>query len=231
MIKMEMHAHTRENDVCVTLDAPDIVRLYHEAGYGGMVITNHYFINAREWFADAIADADQRGFIDYYLRGYRAAREEGEKLGMKILLGAELRLAKPNINDYLIYGIEEKDLYELPLLYELDLPQVRQLLPEGAVIVHAHPFRTTMTVTDPALVDGIEIYNGGTDAFRNHLAREWAEHYGKIVTSGSDYHHEEHLARGGIMVDALPENEQALAALLRGGNYKLIADGKPMPEA
>lgn len=228
MIKFEMHAHTRENDIVVTRYAPEIVRMYHEAGYSGMVITNHYFVNAREWYEKELANADQKAFVDFYLRGYYAARDAGEKWGMKILPGAELRFAGPNINDYLIYGIEEKDLYELPLLYTLDLPTLRKLLPADALIVHAHPFRTAMTVTDPDLVDGIEVYNGGTDAVRNRFAEEWAQAYHKIRTSGSDYHVEEHLARGGILLDDVPQDIHDLVRRLRTGNYGLIADGAPM---
>ena len=43
MKKYEMHAHTAECDLVATLGGAELVRLYSEAGYSGMVITDHYF--------------------------------------------------------------------------------------------------------------------------------------------------------------------------------------------
>ena len=43
MGKFELHCHTAENDKCALESAKDIVRLYKEAGYEGLVITDHYF--------------------------------------------------------------------------------------------------------------------------------------------------------------------------------------------
>ena len=39
----ELHAHTSECDLAAHASGAELVRLYHAAGYDGMVITDHYF--------------------------------------------------------------------------------------------------------------------------------------------------------------------------------------------
>ena len=55
-----------------------------------------------------------------------------------------------------------------------------------------------MMVIVPSYLCGIEMYNGGTDCFRNQLAEIYAGHHKKSKTSGSDFHKPMHLAKGGI---------------------------------
>ena len=108
MNKYEMHAHTSECDKVAKLGGADLVRLYSEAGYSGMVITDHYFSTFYEWFKDEIFNADHKKIIDRQLKGYFAARNEGEKRGCTVLCGTEVRF-DGTINDDLIYGLEEDD--------------------------------------------------------------------------------------------------------------------------
>lgn len=51
MAKFEMHVHTAECDMVAQVGAAEIVKLYHDAGYDGMVITDHYFSLFYEWYA------------------------------------------------------------------------------------------------------------------------------------------------------------------------------------
>ena len=223
MGKYEMHVHTAECDICVALQAKDIVRMYQQRGYSGLVITDHYFAMSFDWFREDLTEGTHREFIDRWLRGYREAKKEGDKIGMTVLLGAEVRFDGPNINDYLVYGIDEDFLYRSPLLNRLSgLQELLSILPENACVVQAHPFRDNMTVQSPDLLFGIEVNNGGTEPFRNEMARSFAAHYGKPMLSGSDFHHPDHLARGGIITDADIQTEQDLVRVLRSGNYELI---------
>lgn len=106
MPKYEMHIHTAEGDKVVKEGAAEIVRMYHDAGFDGMVVTNHYFSVFFDWFADELAGATHRQIIDRWLKGYYFARNEGEKLGFTVLPGAEVRFdGAPN--DYLLYGVDE----------------------------------------------------------------------------------------------------------------------------
>ena len=113
MTKLEMHIHTAEGDKVAKVGGADIVRMYQEAGYTGVVITDHYFSIFSDWFQNELGQGQHKDIIDRWLKGYYAARNEGEKRGFTVLLGAEVRF-DGTINDYLIYGIEPEFLYQAP---------------------------------------------------------------------------------------------------------------------
>lgn len=183
MYKYELHAHTSECDLVAQLSGAELVRAYADQGYSGMVITDHYFSIFFDWFGNELEGKSHKEIIDRWLRGFDSARNEGEKIGFTVLPGAEVRI-DGTINDYLIYGLEVEDLYRLPLLNRMaSIDEVLDLLPDHTCVVHAHPFRENMTIRDPGRFFGIEVHNGGTDSFRNQLAKVWAEHYGKAMTS------------------------------------------------
>lgn len=222
--KFELHAHTSECDKYSKISGADFVKYYHEAGYSGMVITDHYFSLFYEWFKDELCTSDHKKIIERYLKGYYAARNEGEKCGFTVLCGAEVRF-DGTINDYLIYGIEERDLYQLPLLNKLTgVDELVSILPNYSVVVQAHPFRDNMTVKSPTNLFGIEVYNGGTESFRNEMARLYAEHYAKAMTSGSDVHNKHRLAKGGIATECDIHSSKDLVEVLRNGKYSLITE-------
>ena len=115
------------------------------------------------------------------------------------------------------------DLYTLPLLNRLkNLRELLAVLPDRAVVVQAHPFRDNMTVVSPDLLFGVEAHNGRTSPFRNKMARDYAEHYGKVMTSGSDFHKMKDLAKGGIATHRTVTCSAELVELLKSGDYSLI---------
>ena len=222
MNKFELHAHTSECDKYAHLSGAELVRAYSEAGYRGMVITDHYFSLFYEWWRDELCPDDHQQIMHRYLQGYYAARNEAEKRGFTVLCGAEVRFDH-TINDFLVYGLEEQDFYRLPLLNRLkNVEELVEVLPSHAVVVQAHPFRDKMTVMSPDALFGIEVHNGGTDPFRNEMARLYAEHYGKAMTSGSDIHHIKALARGGIATERQIGCARDLVDVLSSGDYTLI---------
>ena len=224
MNKYELHAHTAECDRVAQHSGAEMVRLYADAGYSGMVITDHYFSLFYEWFKDEFCPSDHKSIIDRYLRGYHSARNEAERIGFSLLCGAEVRFDNTP-NDYLIYGLEEDDLYTLPLLNRLkNLRELLAVLPDRAVVVQAHPFRDNMTVVSPDLLFGVEAHNGRTSPFRNKMARDYAEHYGKVMTSGSDFHKMKDLAKGGIATPRTVTCSAELVELLKSGDYSLIRE-------
>ena len=146
--KYELHTHTHECDRCAHLSAAELVRLYKEAGYDGMVVTDHYIERFyRSWFPDEVAGLSHKEQVARWLRGYYAAKEEGEKIGFAVFPGAEVRFDE-GPNDYLIYGLP--------------------------------------------------------------------------MTSGSDIHGMNRLAKGGIETDRRITTPEELSAVLRRGEYRLI---------
>lgn len=221
-MKIETHLHTAECDIYAHVKAKDIVRLYQNDGYDCIVVTDHYFSLFFEWFQDELAGKTHEQIVQRWLRGYYNAREEGEKLGVTVLPAAEVRFDN-TINDYLIYGVDEDFFMHAPFLNTLSgVKELISILPKDACVVQAHPFRNKMTIEDPAPLFGIEVHNGGTDEFRNSMAKLFAEYYGKAMLSGSDFHKENHLARGGIECDTPIKTPVEFRALLRSGKYTLL---------
>ena len=222
MYKYELHSHTSECDLFAELSGADYARLYKEAGYDGIVITEHYFNTFFDWHGRELEGKPHEAVIDRWLRGYRSAKAVGDEIGFTVLLGAEVRVAD-SINDYLVYGLSEEFFYNAPRLNEMkNLDELLSVLPDDALVVHAHPFRNGMTVKDPSNIFGIEAYNAGTDSFRNSLAHQFAEHYGLAKTSGSDVHRMNRFAKGGIETDRRILTMKDLTDVLRSGEYRLI---------
>lgn len=196
LFKYETHFHTQETSPCARVPAKKAVRLYKEAGYTGIVVTDHYY---RLFFnMHPFCSKDRK--IDLFLKGYNLAMEEGQKLGLDIFHGMEIRF-REDPNDYLVYGINEKFLREHKKLHNLTLQQFRELTSGlGIAIVQAHPFRPGLTPAPPSLLDGIEVFNGNPrHDSSNHLALKYAEENGLIGISGSDFHRPQDVARGGIV--------------------------------
>lgn len=217
--KYELHCHTKNVSKCGRLDAADAVRLYKDAGYSGMVITDHFSpmtFSLGEHF-------NKKAAVTHFLEGYKKAKAL-ESDDFKVFLGVELRFYA-TVNDYLVYGIEEKDLYELPFLLPLYLRRASRLLRErGCLVVQAHPFREFIARANPALLDGVEVLNGKTPKELNDKAEAWALSFKKsaVMTGGSDCHRESQLGTGGIITESKLESNRDLLNVLKSGDYKII---------
>ena len=214
-MKIEMHAHTGEASPCANVSAGQIPALYQQAGYGAIVITDHYCKWAQERSGAETAEA----YAQYFLNGYRTAKA----VGFPVLLGAEANLPG-SPNDYLLYGITEKFILQHPDLHEMTLKELYALCQkEQILLLQAHPYRTYCTPADPAYLDGAESYNGNPrHNNQNELAKEWSQKYHMIQSSGSDFHELEDVAKGGIETSIPVTDTRALYQVLRSGNYKLL---------
>lgn len=135
--KFDMHIHTSETSGCGQVPAKEVVRLYHQAGYQGIMITDHFH---KEYF-DSLGNLNDREKIEQYLSGYHTAKAEGEQIGLKVVLGIEFRNTETD-DDFLIVGITEEFLYRNPRCYELPLEEAIQLFHDnGMLVIQAHPVR------------------------------------------------------------------------------------------
>lgn len=191
----ETHFHTAETSWCGNVPAAEGVRAYREQGYSGIVVTDHYF----DGIFDRIDAASWEDKLDIWLQGWRAAVAAGQKEGIAVFLGMELRFAGHS-EDYLVYGVSESFLREHPRLYAMTEAAFSRLAREqGLFFGQAHPFRPGLTRCDPALLDGVEVFNGNLrHNSHDDDALAFARENGLIETSGSDFHEWEDLARGGM---------------------------------
>jgi predicted metal-dependent phosphoesterase TrpH len=218
--KTELHCHSSEVSPCADLTVAEVTERYIAAGYTTLVLTNHY--------CDYVMDNAGKTWsekIEHYLSAYHAMKEyAGDRL--QILLGCELRFVE-NHNDYLIFGLTEEFLIEHPNLHEMTLKTFSALSREsGLLLFWAHPFRNRMTTVPPKYLDGIEVFNAhtGHDS-RNHLANAYAETYGLLKSSGSDFHHPHSVEGGGILTDEPITSMEQLVTCLKEQSFELICEG------
>ena len=221
--KTELHCHTSEASGCADESAAETVEKYISRGYDTVVLTNHFSYAEHD---EENPDSYDR-MVDRHMEAIRLAKEAaGDRLN--VLFGIELRL-RTNSNDYLVFGVTESFLRDHRELLDMDIWGAHEFLNEaGAVIIHAHPMRTGIVVTDPWSVDGCEVYNGHNEQkSRNEMAYAWGA-YARTVrkrvifTSGSDKHDHHHIPDGGIITEEPITSEGQLVSVLESGNYKLM---------
>ena len=220
MFIFDTHVHTSETSQCGKIDARTLVRLYKEAGYHGLVITDHYY----RGFFQTLSAHNWKDKINEYLRGYFAALDEGKKIGIKILLGMEIRFDE-HPNDYLVYGFDIDFLYKHKKLYTMSLKNFKNFIEGSPMLIYqAHPFRITVEPADPQYLHGVEVNNGNPRRdSHNDKVHAFAAKYGLKMLSGSDFHRTEDLARGGIAIPNSPTTSVELVNLLSvEENVKLL---------
>ena len=213
--KYDTHIHTAESSTCGMIIGSKVARLYMDAGYRGIVITDHY---CKEFF-ESLRGLNWHQKVDKFLRGYNDTLEEGNKIGLDVLCGMEIKFNE-NYNDYLIYGTDEYFLRTEKDLYKLGLKRFRELIKGTNILIYqAHPFRFWVSPADPSYMDGVEVFNGNPrHNSRNHRAMVFARENNLKMISGSDFHQIEDLGQGGIVLSepvytsfelaqALKENE------------------------
>ncbi len=221
MFKIETHLHTVYCSACGEMSAQQIVEGYRQAGYAALIVTDHF---NRDTFRMLQRDTREKGeHLHAFLEGYRRVREAAEPYGIRVYRGAEVRF-DGRCNDYLVYGFSDELLRDPEAVFTMGAEAFyEKCKQDGALLIHAHPYRDGGTPTSAAALDGAEVANmhpGHKN--RNALALAFAEENGLIKLAGSDCHEPCHLGRGGILVDALPRDERDLVELLRSGNYALF---------
>ena len=219
MYKIEPHLHTRQVSKCGWLDAEELARLYHEAGYHAIAVTDHY--NPDTWVYMGIDPKAPADVMPRFTEGYQRLAEAAAAYNMTVYLGAELRF-------YLFYGFDPAMLahpHEIMSMGAVAFSDIARK--SGAVFIQAHPFRKTCVPLAPCFLDGIEVYNANPRHMHhnhNDLAQALADAQGPgfIQTAGSDCHRLEDVGLSGIQSRILPPNATAFATLLRSGSFERI---------
>jgi hypothetical protein len=227
MYKYDTHVHTSETSPCGKVEAAEIVRLYKQEGYSGIVITDHYY----NGFFNNLLGKSWYNRLELYLKGYRNALEEGSRIGLDVLLGIELRFGE-NLNHYLIFGVTEQFLLDYPKLYEFNLKEFKKLADKiGLLIYQAHPYRKKNTPAPPDLLHGVEVYNGGHSkhSLENNSALKFSRDNNLKSLSGSDFHQLPDLARGGILAkEKIPTIEKFVEIIKDETMFSLIKSDDPV---
>ncbi len=214
----QLHLHTAESSHCGRAEAKQIVRACKQAGYDLIVITDHFF-NAN---INCDFSLPWAGQVDCLMRGYRLAREEGERLGLTVLFGWETNTFGPEV---LTYGLGEDFLLANPdvALWPLE-EYARRCRAAGAFLCHAHPYREAYYIPpftpQPEFFDAIEVFNAAHHpghAEWDAKALKLAEDHNKIQLAGSDAHSTLWVSGGPMRLPWPVHTMEELIACLRTG--------------
>ena len=218
---VQLHMHTSETSGCGHATGAEMAAAAREAGYDLIVVTDH-FMNANIGCPKTLPWEEK---VEYLTRGYRSAKAEGDRLGLRVLFGWETFNNGP---EYLTYGLGEEFLLANPDIADLGqyeyLDRVRRA---GGFVIHAHPFRKASYipdfVPDPRSVEAFEVFNAGhKDPSFNDQARAMAKKFDLIMTAGSDAHATKDIV-GGAMRFPYGINDMAeLIAAIRRRDGEIV---------
>lgn len=221
--KTELHCHSSDFSWCSNQPGAEKAEYYIEQGYTSVVLTNHfpcYYPAHKEY----------ESFVKSFFEAADVMRNAaGDRL--HVLTGMELTFHESG-NDYLVYGMTEELLLQIPEIFEMGL---RNFFPwadeRGLLVIQAHPLRFGIATREPWYLHGIEVYNAAHHSFCNKAAELWVELYNKeynedgrrfICTSGSDHHGSHQTACGGIETNSPITTMDELISTLKSGDYKLL---------
>lgn len=191
----ETHMHTSEASACAQCSGIEMARAYKEAGYAGIIITDHNWggntriNNAMPW----------KDWVENFVKGYEEAKKEGDKIGLDVYFGWEAGFRG---TEFLIYGLDKEWMLAHPELKTATVKEQYRLVSEsGGLVIHAHPYREEWYIPEillyPEYVDGVEGINathsntGSTSHNDPEYDRKAIAYAGKIakpITAGSDMH-------------------------------------------
>ncbi len=191
----ETHLHTREASACAKNSGAEMARACKDAGYTGIFVTDH------NWGGNTAVPRKLpwKKLVERFCRGYDAAKEMGDKIGLDVFFGWE---AGYQGTEFLIYGLSPAWMLAHPGLLEASVEEQFALVHQGGgLIIHAHPFREEYYIPEirlfPEFVDGVEGINAThssslSKAHNKPVYDEKAVAYGRehgfALTAGSDIH-------------------------------------------
>lgn len=234
--KYETHTHTKEGSACAKWSAKESVTLYKDAGYTGIVITDHFFygntaVNRKLPWSE---------WVHRFTKGYRNAKTEGDKIGLQVFMGWE---SGYNGTEFLIYGMDEEWLLNHPEIKDATIEEQYNLIHAcDGLIIHAHPFREESYIKAirlyPKYVDGVEVFNASHSSLKstahynpefNKKALDYANANDLLFSAGSDSHFEP-ILNGGLVFDhKLKDINDFIDCIKTKSNYKLLDGVKEKP--
>lgn len=200
----ETHMHTSEASACASNTGAEMARAYAEAGYTGIIITDHFV------YGNTAVDRNLpwQEWVEKFCLGYEHAKAEGEKHGLQVFFGWEAGYGGP---EFLVYGLDKEWLLTHPEIKDATVEEQLALVHAGGgMISQAHPYREAWYIkeicTYPELVDAAEGVNASHSSLQkeerhpefNERALSYAKTHNLPVTAGSDQHST--LMLGGGMV-------------------------------
>ena len=184
----ETHMHSSESSACAVNTAVEMAKAHKEGGYAGMILTNH------NWGGNTAISRELSwcDYLDAFFEPYYRAAEWADSNDFQVFPGYE---AGYNGTEFLIYGVEIDWMHDHPELRDATVEEQFDIIHSGGgVVIHAHPFREAVYISQirlfPEYIDGVEGINAAhpKDSDYNEKALKYARELGKVITGGSDAH-------------------------------------------
>ena len=184
--KYETHLHTSPASRCAKVDIIHCIDFYASLGYDGIFLTNH-FLDGNIGCDRSLSYEEQ---ISFYESDYLAGLEYAKERGIKLFFGVEMSY---HGTDFLVYGLDADWYRAHPEIMDMKKrDELAFLASEGALVIHAHPFREAAYIDYirllPRCVHGVEVINGCRTDFENAMAKNYAENYSLLHFAGTDNH-------------------------------------------
>ncbi|MGL1892748.1 MAG: PHP domain-containing protein [Spirochaetaceae bacterium] len=218
--KYETHCHTSESSECSRITGAELIRGYNNAGYSGVVITDHFYNGNCTVSTDLSWDL----WVSEFCKGYENALEEARKLDMDLFFGFEFSYL---CADFLIYGLSPNYLLNNPDIKNWTIEDYyKHSRDEGGFIIHAHPFREAPYIDEnrlfPNSIDAVEVFNGRNIDDQNDKAKIYSDKYNLIKTSGSDSHKCDEIKGHGIVLKKRVRTISEFIQILKSGEYQNV---------
>ena len=216
----ETHMHTSQVSGCAVCTAAQQVRSYKEKGYTGIIITDH-FVNG---YSTCPLHYRWEEKMRHLESGFVEAKMEGDKCGLDVFFGWEFTYRG---SDFLTYGLDSDFLLAHPNLDKLAIKEYSEVVRSNAgYLAQAHPFRDEWYVeykfpVDPALIDGVEVFNSTEPDARNAKALAFAGRHNLPMQSGSDCHGRSALFPAGVLLENRAESIFDIIEAIRSGRATL----------
>ena len=188
LYRYETHMHTSPVSSCAKKSVRENVEFYRSLGYDGIFITNHFLDG--NFYLRKNTEIPYGEKVRLFCADYEEAVKIGEEVGIRVFFGAELSYGG---TDFLVYGLEKEWFLAHPEIMEMQKSEeLPFLMSEGALVVHAHPFREAKYIDHirlfPRGIHGVEVINANRTPLENEMAEIYAEKYGFCRTAGTDNH-------------------------------------------
>ena len=229
----ETHCHSSESSACARNTAVEMAKAHKEAGYAGMILTNH------NWGGNTAISRELcwHDFLDAFFAPYHPAKEWADANDFQVFPGYE---AGYDGTEFLIYGVDINDMYDHPEIKDATVAEQFDIIHGlGGIVVHAHPFREAFYIKEirlfPEYIDAVEginashcPYNGADDNREyNEKALYYANSLSLPITGGSDTHSVNLFGAGMAFRERLGSIKDFTAAVLNAekDSYR-VTDGE-----
>ncbi len=193
----DTHVHSNPGSICSQVALEEMPAIFKNAGYGGFMLTNHFYEKHLSMLGQNFKE-QKENFISIY----RHLKEKSAEYGLKVLLGAEVKVTDERADDsgltsafrpeFLLFGLTEKILLDAPTLFKFTQKELYEFAEDnGMMIYQAHPFRTAQGYypADMRYIHGIEVFNGHPNfPAETERSLALAKDNNKLQSAGSDMH-------------------------------------------